>query len=301
MAPRANWKGFLKIAELSCPVAIHTAASAAERVSFNTINRDTGHKLHREFVDTQTGKPVPKEEQVKGYETAPGEYIMLEPEEIAAAVPQSDKTLTVGAFITCEEIDDVYFDKPYFLAPDGKHGADAYALIRDGMRESGVAALAQTVLFRRLRTVLIRPHGKGMIATTLHYDYEIRRAEEAFSDIPEIKIQGEMLKLAEHIIETKKGAFDPASFDDRYEAALAELIKAKMEGREIAKPKPVKHEKVIDLMEALRQSAEAAGKQAKGAGRKAPSNAPAKSSARQAKPTDRKGGPKRSEPRRKAG
>jgi DNA end-binding protein Ku len=294
MAPRANWKGFLKIAELTCPVAIHTAASSAERVSFNTINRDTGHRVHREFVDTQTGKPVPKDEQVKGYETSPGEYIMLEPEEIAAAVPQSDKTLNVSAFIACDDIDDVYFDKPYFLAPDGKHGADAYALIREGLRTGGVAALAQTVLFRRLRTVLIRAHEKGMMATTLHYDYEIRRAEEAFSEIPDIKIQGEMLKLAEHIIETKKGTFDPASFDDRFEAALAELIKAKMEGREIEKPKPVKREKVVDLMEALRQSAGVAGKPAKGAARKPPSKTSAKATAR-------KGRSKRPEPRRKAG
>ena len=154
-------------------------------------------------MDTQTGKPGAKEEQVKGYETAPGEYIMLEPDEIAAAVPQSDKTLAVDAFIASDDIDDVYFDKPYYLAPDGKAGADAYALIRDGMRENGVAALAQTVLFRRLRTVLIRPQGNGLIATTLHFDYEIRRAEEAFAEVADIKIKGEMLELAEHIIDTK--------------------------------------------------------------------------------------------------
>jgi len=294
MAPRANWKGFLKIAELTCPVALHTAASTAERVSFNTINRDTGHRLHREFVDTQTGKPVPKEAQVKGYETAPGEYIMLEPEEVAAAVPQSDKTLNVGTFISCDEIDDVYLDKPYFLAPDGKHGADAYALIREGMRASGVAALAQTVLFRRLRTVLIRPHGKGMIATTLHYDHEIRRTEEAFSQIPDIKIKGEMLELAEHIIETKKGSFEPSSFVDRYEAALAELIKAKIEGREIEKAEPAKREKVIDLMEALRQSAGVAGKASSQTARKKAGKAPAKTAVR-------KSTAKRAEPRRKAG
>jgi DNA end-binding protein Ku len=298
MAPRANWKGFLKIAELACPVALHTAASTAERVSFNTVNRETGHRVHREFVDTQTGKPVPKEEQVKGYETAPGEYIMLEPDEIAAAVPQSDKTLEVSAFIATGELDDVYFDKPYYLAPDGKAGADAYALIRDGMRQNGVAALAQTVLFRRLRTVLIRPQGKGLIATTLHFDYEIRRAQEAFSEIADIKIKGEMIELAEHIIDTKRGAFDPANFHDRYEAAVAELIKAKMEGREIERPKPVKREKVVDLMEALRQSAGVTGRPAKAAARK-PAGKSAGNAA--AKPAARKGGQKKPEPRRKAG
>lgn len=298
MAPRANWKGFLKIAELTCPVAIHTAASASNRISFNTVNRETGHGVRREYVDTQTGKPVPKEDQVKGYETAPGEYVLLEPEEVAAAVPQSDKTLTVDAFVKVQDIDDVFFDKPYFLAPDGRQGLEAYALIREGMREAGVAALAQTVLFRRLRTVLIRPFETGMIATTLHFDHEIRSAEEAFSDIAQMRIEGEMLKLAEHIIETKEGRFDPKSFEDRHDAALAELVRAKIEGRKVEIKKPKETAKVIDLMEALRQSAKGAAPQKAAAGKKA-AGSPAR-----AKQQDKKSArstSRRSEPRRKAG
>ncbi|GLS39731.1 non-homologous end joining protein Ku [Mesorhizobium tianshanense] len=260
MAPRANWKGFLKIGELGCPVALYTAASTSERIAFHTINRATGHRVHRAFVDSDTGKPVEKDDQVKGYEISSGDYVMLEPDEVADAVPESDKTLSVSAFIGCSEVDDVYFDKPYYLAPPDKHAQEAFGLIREGMRRKKVAAIAQAVLFRRVRTLLIRAYDEGLVATTLNFDYEVRSADEAFDDVPDLKIKGEMLELAEHIINTKKGKFDPTKFDDRYETALAELVKAKLEGRKIAIPKQPKREKVVDLMEALRQSAGVGGK-----------------------------------------
>ena len=255
MAPRANWKGFLKVGELVCPVALYTAASTSERIAFHMLNRKTGHRLHREFVDSETGKVVEREDQVKGYEAGENDYIALDPEEVAAAVPESDKTLEIEAFIACNDIDDLFFDKPYYLAPSDRHGAEAFALIREGMKTKNVAALAETVLFRRVRTLLIRPQGEGLVATTLNYDYEVRSAEEAFSEIPAIKLKGEMLELAEHIIRTKSGRFDPKTFDDRYDAALAEVVKAKIEGRKIRPVRPKTEGKVIDLMEALRQSA----------------------------------------------
>ena len=235
MAPRANWKGFLRIGEVSCAVALYTAASTSERIAFHTVNRATGHRVRREFVDAETGRPVERDDQVKGYEVAQGDYVILEPEEVAATVPDSDKTLEVSAFLRCGEIDQVYFDKPYYLAPADKAAEEAFALIREGMRKKGVAAIARTVLFRRVRTVLIRAHDEGMIATTLNFDYEVRSASEAFKDIPSMRIKGEMLELAEHIIRTKAGEFDITAFDDRYESALAELVKAKAEGRKIGK------------------------------------------------------------------
>lgn len=270
MAPRANWKGVLKIGEVACPVALYTAASTSDRIAFHTINRATGHRVHREFVDAETGKPVPREDQVKGYALAEGEHVVLDPEEIAAAIPDSDKMLAVEAFLPCGEIDDVYFDKPYYLAPSDRSGQEAFALIRDGMAAAGVAAIARTVLFRRMRTVLIRAHGPGLVATTLNFDYEVRSAEAAFRDIPALEIGGEMLDLARHIIETKIGKFDPAAFDDRYESALEELVRAKIEGREIA-PRPApRREKVVDLMQALRESARLGDKPARGKA-KAPS------------------------------
>jgi DNA end-binding protein Ku len=257
----------LKVGEVTCPVALYTAASTSERIAFHTINRATGHRVHRQFVDSDTGKPVDKDDQVKGHELGSGEYVVLEPEEIAAAVPDSDKTLSISAFIGCSEIDDVYFDKPYYLAPSAKHAEEAFTLIREGMRKKKVAAIAQTVLFRRVRTLLIRAYDEGLIATTLNFDYEVRSAKEVFDDVPDMKTEGEMLDLAEHIIKTKQGKFDPAKFDDRYEEALAELVKAKLEGKKIELRKEPKRERVVNLMEALRQSAGLAGQ--KTAARKA--------------------------------
>jgi DNA end-binding protein Ku len=254
VASRANWKGFVKFGEVSCAVALYTAVSSSERIAFNTLNRATGNRVRREFIDSETGSPVERDAQVKGYEIENGDYVVLEPDEVAAAVPESDKTLKIEAFVPCDEIDDVYFDKPYYLAPD-KMGADAFRLLRDGMRKAKVAALARTVLFRRLRTVLIRPHGNGLIATTLNFDYKVRSSQEAFDDIPDTKIEGEMLDLAKHIINTKKGEFDAKTFDDRYDAAVAELVKAKIEGKGLPKKKAPPASKPNDLLKALRESA----------------------------------------------
>jgi DNA end-binding protein Ku len=251
---RAQWKGFLKFGEVSCGVGLYTAASTSERLAFNTINTATGNRVSRVFIDSETEEPVPKELQTKGFEIEKDQYIVIDPEEIAAAVPESNKTLEIEAFIPCREVDDVYFDKPYYLTPD-KMGGDAFVALRDAMRKSKVAAIARTVLFRRMRTVLIRPHGKGLIATTLNFDYEVRSSAKAFDDMPKLKIEGEMLDLAKHIIGTKKGAFDPASFDDRYETALAELVKAKIEGKALPKRKKVEVSKPNDLLAALRESA----------------------------------------------
>ncbi|TBZ97470.1 Ku protein [Rhizobium leguminosarum] len=251
---RAQWKGFLKFGEVSCGVALYTAASTSERITFNTINKATGNRVNRIFIDSETEDPVPKEAQTKGFEIENGQYIIIDPEEISAAMPESNKTLEIEAFIPCSDVDNVYFDKPYYLTPD-KMGGDAFAALRDAMKKSKVAAIARTVLFRRMRTVLIRPHGKGLIASTLNYDYEVRSSEKAFEEMPKLKIEGEMLDLAKHIISTKKGEFDPATFDDRYEAALADLVKAKLEGKSLPKPKKVQVSKPNDLLAALRESA----------------------------------------------
>ncbi|MBV9567367.1 MAG: Ku protein [Hyphomicrobiales bacterium] len=259
MAPRANWKGYLKLAELACTVSLHTSVSTSERIVFHTINRETGHRVRRQFIDEETGKPVEAADQVKGYETAKGEYVTLEPEEIASALPESDKTLAFDVFLECDRIDDLYFDRPYYLAPSDAISEKAFAVMREGMREKKVAGLARTVLFRRLRTLLLRPYGVGIIATTLNFDYEIRSPQEAFAEIPDRKIKGEMLDLAKHIIKTKRGKFDPSEFEDRYEAALAELVRAKVEGKPIEARKPEPVSNVVDLMEALRKSAAVKG------------------------------------------
>lgn len=255
MAPRANWKGFLKIGELTCAVALYTAASTSERIAFHTLNRKTGNRVRREFVDSETGKLVERDDQVKGYEDTNGHYIVFETEEVAAAVPNADKMLDADMFISCDEIDDVYFDKPYYLSPSDKQSLEVFTLIRDGLEKKNVAAIAETVLFRRVRKLLIRPHRNGLVASTLNFEYEVRSAEDAFSDTPKLKIEKELLDLADHIISGKMGKFDPSKFDDRYEDALTEVVKAKLEGRKI-KPRPAPEPtKVVNLMDALRQSA----------------------------------------------
>lgn len=224
---RAQWKGFLKFGEVSAGIALYTATSTSDRISFNTVNKATGNRVNRVFID---------------------------PDEVAATVPESDKTLEIEAFISCSDVDDVYFDKPYYVAPD-RMGSEAFVALRDGMQKSKVAAIARMLLVRRMRTVLIRPHGKGLIATTLNYDYEVRSSLQAFEGMPKVKIEGEMLDLAKHLISTKKGEFDPASFDDRYEAALEAIVKTKIEGKPVPKRKKVEVSSPNDLLSALRESA----------------------------------------------
>jgi DNA end-binding protein Ku len=256
MPPRAIWKGHLKIAELACPVALHAAASTSERVSFRIVDRRTGNPVRRDYVDADTEAAVPREEQVKGYEIDRDRFVAIEQEELAEALPESDKTLTVEAFLTCSDIDTTYFDKPYYLRPASTAAEESFTLIREAMRARHAAALARAVLFRRVRTVLVRAQGCGLVANTLAFDYEVRPARQAFRSIPERDIAGEMLDLARHIIKTRGGSFDPSDFHDRYEAALAEL----------PAPEPAKTPVVVDLMEALRRSAGA--KQETAGGRK---------------------------------
>lgn len=272
MAPRANWKGQLKVDQLLMPVGLYTAVSTSERVSFHLVNRKTGNRLSREYVDSDTGKPVPREEQVKGYEVSSGRYVSFDDDEIQSAIPESDKTLNITHFVKCNEIDDVYLDRPYYLTP--VENDEAFSLFRDGLKAENVAAVAEAVLFRRARKILIHADGDGLIATTLNFDYEVRSADEAFANLEAFKFDREMLDLAKHIIDTKMGRFDPFSFDDRYDAALADLIKAKIEGKPLKKPAAPKSAEVIDLKEALRKSAAMS----------APKKKPAKTATGKAKP-----------------
>jgi len=259
LSPRASWKGFLKVAEVAVPVALYAAASTTEPIALHTINRPTGNRVRREFVDAETGEAVERDDQVKGYEVAKDEYVSIEPDEIAAVIPHGDKTLSVSAFIDLDSVDDLYFDKPYYLGPSDPSADETFALMREGMRAAKVAAVAQAVLFRRARTVLIRPLGAGLVASTLNYDYEVRPAAEAFSGISGKAVTGEMLDLAVHIIKTKQGEFDPRAFHDRYEDALAGLVTLKLEGKTVPRGAPARREPTVNLLQALRESAAAGG------------------------------------------
>lgn len=268
MSPRAIWKGHLKIAELACPVALYAAASSRDRVSFRTVNRSTGSPVRREYMDEETGKPVPPDDQVKGYEAEKGQFVILTPQDLARAAPDSDKILDVEAFLDCPNIDTTYFDKPYYLAPAVREANPAFALVREGMRNRNTAAIARATLFRRVRTVLIRSQGPGLVANTLNFDYEVRAAKSIFRGIPDVEIADEMLELARHIIRTKSGSFDPATFHDRYDDALAALVRAKAEGREMPQSAKPAAPKVVSLLDALRQSAGSAGSRAGAKGKR---------------------------------
>lgn len=255
MVSRPNWKGYLKLSLVSCPVAMYNATSSAEKVSFHLLNRATGNRLHRQMIDPDTGQAVTGDEVVHGYEASKGRFVTVEDDELAGIALESTHTIDVDQFVDRSEVNDVYLDAPYYLVPNDKMGAEAFAVIREAMRKRGMAGIARVVLSRRERIVLLEPRGRGIVATTLRYAYEIKGENGFFADIPDVEIAGEMLDLAEHIIDKKKHAFDPDGFKDRYETALLDLIKAKQAGTPQASETPAAgSSNVVDLMEALRRS-----------------------------------------------
>ncbi len=264
MVSRPNWKGYLKLSLVSCPVAMYNATSSAEKVSFHLLNRATGNRLHRQMIDPDTGQAVSGDAVVHGYEIAKGRFVTVEDDEIAGVALQSTHTIDVDQFVERAEVNDVYLDAPYYLVPDDRMGAEAFAVIREAMRKRRMAGIARVVLARRERIVLLEPRGRGIVATTLRYAHEIKGEDGFFADIPDVRIAGEMLDLAEHIIDTKKHAFDPDGFKDRYETALLDLIKAKQTGNALAPEAPAAGSgNVVDLMEALRRSVRGEGAQAR--------------------------------------
>ncbi|OAE36212.1 Ku protein [Agrobacterium tumefaciens] len=255
MNRRASWRGHISFADFNCEVGLYSALTSAEKIAFNIVNRKTGHRVERQYVDSDTGEPVLRDDQVKGYELDNGDHIIIEGDEIAKLMPESDKLIRIKHFLPCDEIDKLYFDKSYYLAPSGEGGEEALTLLAKAMDDEKVAALGEAVLFRRNRVLLIRPSGKALVATTLNFSHEVRSETSVFKSIPDIEFDDEMLELASHIIEKRAGAFDPADYSDRYNDALAELVKAKIEGRKIEKPPQRKEDNIIDLKEALRRSA----------------------------------------------
>ena len=257
MAPRANWKGYLKLSLVSCPVALYPAASSSERVSFHMINSETHNRLKQQYVDSVTGDLVESGDRMRGYEIAKGEYVPVTDEELEEVSLESTHTIEIEQFAPRSEVDEVYFDSHYYIAPDDKVGEEAFAVIREAMKKRNVIGLARVVLFRRERILMIEPRGKGLMATTLRYDYEVRNEHAYFDEIDDTHVAKEMLDLANHIIDTKKGKFDPGTFKDRYQDAVVELIRAKRAGQPIEAPRPAKPANVINLMDALRRSVEA--------------------------------------------
>lgn len=288
-APRAYWKGTLKLSLVSCPVALYPASTTVEKTRFHMINRETGNRLKQQMVDAETGDVVDGDRKGRGYEVSKGKYVEIEKDELEAVQIESNHTIDIDAFVPEGEIDKRYLDHPYYIRPDGKAGIDAFAVIRDAMKDQDRVALARIVLTNREHVIAIEPLDKGMLGTTLRYPYEVRDADDYFDDIKSPKVTKDMIELAGHILDSKAAHFDPSKFKDEYETALKALVRRKAAGKPIkTAEREEKPSNVVSLMDALKQSL----KDQKGGARRSTARRPA-SHRRAAKKAHRSGARRR--------
>jgi Ku protein len=255
MAARAYWKGSLKLSLVSCPVLLYPASTSVEKTKLHMINRATGHRLKQQMIDAETGAVVEGDQKGRGYELNQGALVEIEPEELNAVQIDSNHTIDIDSFVPRREIDRRYLNHPYYIVPDGRAGLDAFAVIRDAMKDQERVALARIVLTNREHVIAIEPLGKGLLGTTLRYPYELRDAEDYFHDIKSPKITKDMVELASHILDSKAAHFNPATFRDDYEDALKALVRRKAAGKPV-KPaaRAERQDNVVSLMDALQQS-----------------------------------------------
>jgi len=263
VAPRAYWKGYLKLSLVSCPIALFPATSEREKISFHQVNKETGHRIRYKKVDAETGDEVDNADIVKGYEIAKGEYIEVEPDELEAVSIESKHVIDIDEFVPRNEIDELYLRDPYYIVPDGEVGQQAFAVIREAIRKEGMVALGKVVFTSREHIIALEARGKGMLGMTLRYPYEVRDEREYFETVEDEKIPKDMIDLAVHIVGTKTGHFKPQQFKDEYEDALKDLLRRKQKGEKIERPKERAPSNVINLMDALRQSLKAGGSSAR--------------------------------------
>jgi DNA end-binding protein Ku len=284
MAERTVWKGHIKLSLVSCAVGLYPSTSSGSKIRFNTLNRKTGNRVKRQFVDSETEEVVESEEQVKGYLVGKGSYIQVEDEELDALKVESTHTIDIESFVPRDEVDERFLDTAYYIAPTDKVSNEAFCVIRDAIRDKGMAGIARIVLARRERMILLEPLDEGLVGTTLHAADEVRDEDNVFDEISEVKYPKEMKDLAAHIIESKAAHFDPKQFDDRYEEAVAELLNSKQAGKPLKEEPTEKPSNVVNLMDALKRSvsAEKAGSASKKA---APQRKPAPKSKAAKKPT----------------
>jgi DNA end-binding protein Ku len=254
MAPHANWKGFLRLSLVTCPIALFPATSESEKISFNQINKKTGQRIRYLKVDADSGEEVPAEDIIKGYPIDKDRYLEVTKDELENIALESTRTIEIDEFVPRKEIDDLYFVRPYFIVPDGKVGHDAFAVIRETIRSLDKVALARVVLTNREHVIALEARDKGLMGMLLRYPYEVRDASDYFDGIQDVKITKDMLDLARHIVEQKSGHFEPNKFEDHYEAALQELLSKKQKGQPIAQPRKREPDNVINLMDALKAS-----------------------------------------------
>jgi DNA end-binding protein Ku len=255
MAARAYWKGSLRLSLVTCPVLLYPASTAVEKTRFHMINKETGNRLKQQMVDAETGDVVEGEQKGRGYELAKGTYVEIDKDELEAVQIESNHTIDIDSFVPKDEIDKRYLNHPYYIVPDGKAAVDAFAVIRDAMKDQDRVALARIVLTNREHVIAIEPLGKGLLGTTLRFPYELREADDYFDDIKNPKITKDMIELASHILDTKAAHFDPSKFKDEYEDALKKLVKRKAAGKPIKTAEPEERpSNVVNLMDALKQS-----------------------------------------------
>jgi DNA end-binding protein Ku len=259
VAPRAYWKGYLKLSLVSCPIALYPATSEREKISFHQLNKETGNRIRYRKVDAETGDDVEQANIIKGYELAKGEYVDVTREELEAVAIESKRTIEIEQFVPKTQIDELYIRDPYYIAPDGEVGQQAFAVIREAIRKEGMVAVGKVVFTSREHIIALEARDSGMLGMTLRYPYEVRKQAEYFDEIPNEKVPKDMLDLALHIVDTKRGDFDPEKFEDQYEDALRELIERKAKGEKIERPKQPARSNVVNLMDALRASVEAEG------------------------------------------
>ena len=252
--PRANWKGYLRLSLVSCPIALFPATSESEKIRFHTINPKTGNRIKMQRIDAESGEEVDYGDLVKGYEVAKGEYIIVEPAELDAISVESTRMIDIEQFVPREEIDELYNDRPYYIVPDGEVGQQAFAVIREAIKKKDMVALGRVVLSSREHVIALSPRGKGLVGVLLRYPYELRKEDDVFDDIPDVETPKDMVDIAAHIVASKAGHFDPDTFEDRYETALRDLIARKRKGETITPAKAARVAPVNDLMAALRAS-----------------------------------------------
>jgi Ku protein len=255
MAPRAYWKGTLKLSLVACPVALYPASTSVEKTRFHMINKETGNRLKQQMVDAETGDVVEGDQKARGYELSKGKFVEIDKDELEAVQIESNHAIDIDSFVPRNEIDKRYYNHPYYIVPDGKAGIEAFAVIRDAMADQDRVALARIVLTNREHIIAIESLGKGLLGTTLRYPYELRDEHDYFDDIKNPKISKDMVELAGHILDTKAAHFDPSKFKDEYETALKALVRRKAAGKPIA---AAEHEgqpsNVVNLMDALQKS-----------------------------------------------
>lgn len=253
--PRAYWKGYLRLSLVTCPIELFPATSEAQKTHFHQINTSNGHRLRQQMVDEQTGRVVDSEHKGRGYEISKGHYVAIDEGKLKKVEIKSTHTVDIQGFVPKAEIDKRYLDKPYYITPTGKVGADAFAVIRDAMKDKDRVALAKIAIAHREHIIALEPLGKGILGTTLRYDYEVRDEQDYFSSVPSPRVSKDMVNLAAHILGTKETKFDPRKFKDEYEKALKKLVRRKAKGHTIEEDAPAeKPDNVINLMDALRQS-----------------------------------------------